>query len=343
MNIQTITHKDISLISLTNPGELEIKYLKNNFGFDTLHLEDYINRIQAPKIEVFKNYSLIVVDFPFFKENGTNHPPTKPLEKTNKPLIESLINIPKNVPLPQFPAPSRKRRIVINQVNFFIGKDYVVILHEGNLDPINNIFSLCQGSLQSRDEYMSDGTVFLAYRILDALVDSCFPILNELSATIDKIDRELENPKSERTLEMISVTRRNIVVFHTMIKPIIPLFKQLEEGKYKELNGTMKLFWGNIVDHLQKIWERIEDNRELLEGISASHESFLASRTTEIVKVLTIFSTIILPLTLFASIYGMNIKGLPVANENYAFFALMLLMVFTAAVMLYIFKLKRWF
>lgn len=345
MNIQTVTFQSVSFINVTNPGKFEVKYLKNNFSFDTLHLDDYINKIQTPKVEVYKNYSLIVLDIPYFS-NGTNNISVEEA-KASPSLLESLLKIPRatlsSVPLPQFPTLEKKKRILSAHINFFIGEDYLVILHDGALNPINEIFSLCQKTLQNRNDYMGNGSVFLAYRIIDVLIDSCFPVLNELSTTIDAIDRELENPKSEKTLENISVTRRNIVVFHTMIKPIIPLFRQLEEGRYKELNGSMQSFWENVLDHLQKIWDRLEDNRELLEGISVSHESFLTSKTNGIVKVLTIFSTIVLPLTLIASIYGMNINGLPEARQSYSFVFLMIFMTGIAVAMLAVFKLKRWF
>ncbi len=346
MNIQTVTFQNISFINVTNPGKLEIKYLKNNFGFDTLLLDDYINKIQTPKVEVFKNYNLIVLDFPYFKGSKVNG---KTNGKETNPIIDSLLKLPKAtlsqvpLPLPQFPITEKQRRISSTQVDFFVGKDYLVLLHEDNLPTINEIFSLCQKTLHNRSEYMGNGSTFLSYRLIDALVDSCFPVINELTSAIDKIDKEVENYESKTTIEDISVTRRNMVYFQTMIKPVVPIFRELEEGKYKELNGNMQPFWGNVLDHLLKIWDRLEDNRELLEGISESYESYLASRTNEIVKVLTVFSTIVLPLTLFASIYGMNIRGLPAAEQPFAFNVLVLLMLGIAAFMLIVFKFKRWF
>lgn len=349
MNIQTVTFNNTSFVSVIGPGELELKYLRNNFGFDPLNLEDYINKTQVPKIEVYKNYSLVVLDFPFLnvpRPNG-NNANKKDQEKPASITLESLLNIRQatfsSVPFPQFYSHEKKRKILASQVYFFIGKDHVVILHEGVLPPINDIFSACQKTLKNRNEYMGQGPVFLAYRIIDALVDTCFSVMNELASTIDKIDRGLESRKSQDTIEDISVTRRNIVVFQTMIKPIIPLFRQLEEGKYKELNGSMQPFWSNVLDHIQKIWDRLEDTRELIEGISTSTESLLTLKTNEIIKVLTIFSAIILPLNLLASIYGMNIEGLPFANEPFSFVILNTSMLTIGAVMLLLFRIKRWF
>lgn len=347
MNIQTINHRNLSFINVTNPGELEVKHLTRNFGFDVLHLDDFINKIQTPKIEVFKNYCLIVLDFPTFTQNNQNGA-SQPKEPETTSTFQNLLKLPRatlsSVPvsLPSFPQSEKRKRIQSSQVNFFIGKDYLVVLHDGVLDSINEIFKFCQKTLAHRNELMGDGPVFLAYRIIDVLVDSCFPLINELSTTIDLIDRELENAQSQKRIGDISMSRRNIVYFQTMIKPSIPLFRHLEDGKYKELNGTMQPFWGNIVDHLSKIWERLEDSRELLEGISRSYESYLTSKTNEIVKVLTIFSAIILPLNLLAGIYGMNIP-LPLFHENYVFIALMGTMFLLSVVMLITFKWKDWF
>lgn len=345
MNIQTVTHNNISFVNVVNPGELEIKYLKNNFKFSQLYLDDYLNKTQVPKVEINKDYTLIVLDFPIFNSNGINN--AQKDKQEGKSFFSRLEDIKTTtqsfVPLPSFPPNYKQRRILINQLDFFIGKDYLVIIHNGNLAPVNNIFTLCQKTLQNRNKYIAQGPVFLAYCIIDNLVNTCFPVISELSSTIDKIDRELEDPRTENPLESISVTRRNLVVFHTMIKPIIPIFRQIEEGKYKELNGVMQPYWSNVLDHLLKIWDRLEDNKELLEGISSSHESFLTARTNEIVKVLTIFSAIILPLNLFASIYGMNIRGLPSANEGDAFVLIIGLMILTTIGMLFIFKLRKWF
>ncbi|EKD64507.1 MAG: hypothetical protein ACD_50C00362G0001 [uncultured bacterium] len=225
----------------------------------------------------------------------------------------------------------------------FVGKDYVVTLHEEVLPPIDHIFSQCQKTLHHRELYMGQGSVFLAYKMIDALVDNCFPVINELIITIEKVDRELEDKNTQTVLEEISITRRNIVFFQTMIKPILPLFEELEEGQHEPLSKNMGFYWSNINDHLKKIAHRLEDSRELIEGISESNESHIASKTNEVIKVLTIFSTVILPLNLVASIYGMNIVGLPLAQDKFSFLILLLTMLVISFIMLLIFKARQWF
>lgn len=336
MNIQTVTYDGLSFLNVHKPQELEIKFLRKTYGFNPLNLEDYVNKTQIPKIEVYKEYTLVVLDFPYINQNG-------PVPAKTQATVSGKKSLPlPQIPLPHFPAASKKKRILVADVDFFIGHDYLVILHENTTPQIDEVFALCQQTIRHRQDLMGEGSVFLFYRLVDILVDSSFTLLDELSSTIDTIDKKLSETRSPDIVEDISVTRRNIVVFQTMIKPALPIFADLEKGKYEKLNMNMSTFWSNILDHLQKISDRLEDNRELIEGISVSNESLLTSRTNETIKVLTMFSAIILPLTLLASVYGMNIIGLPFANHPGALLIIALVMLILAFGMVFVFKYKNW-
>ena len=345
MNIQTVKFANTSFVNVVRPADLEIKYLINNFGFSKLHLEDYIHRSQIPKIETLKNYSLIVLDFPAFETNDQNNN-QKPTNNGKHSAWDVLHVSPPplaSIPLLQFSSGEKRKVITSSQVVFFIGKDFLVVLHSSRLSPINEIFSLCQKAIKYREEFLSQGPVFLAYKIIDSLVDASFLVVNEITTMIDQIDRQFENRSMRNPLEETSLTRRNIVVFHTIIKPSLTLFRELSEGEYKELNDIMKSYWSNILNHLQRVWYRLEDCRELIEGISTSNESLIASKTNQIVMVLTIFSAIILPLNLLASIYGMNVRTLPYAGESFSFTLIFGIMAATAIIMLIVFKWRKWF
>ena len=329
MNIQTVTHNGISFLNIHNPQELEIKFLRKNYGFNPLNLEDYLNKTQVPKIEIYKGYTHIVLDFPSFDQNGTQKS-----SDTKNDLAQKL--------LAHFPSTAQKKRVLTGHVAFFIGRDYLVVLHDEKTPQIDEIFALCQQALRNREDFMGEGSVFLFYRLADVLVDATLAIVNDVSATIDFIDRELAQNRSPYVVEDISVTRRNIVVFQTMIKPLLPIFTDLEKGVYKELNSAMTPFWSNILDHLQKIWERLEDNKELIIGISESNESLLTVKTSETIKILTIFSAIMLPLNLLASVYGMNVINLPFAQSPLGVAIILFTMILISGIMLMIFKYRNW-
>ena len=95
-----------------------------------------------------------------------------------------------------------------------------------------------------------------------------------------------------------------------MIKPLLPIFADLEKGRYKKLNGEMSDYWSNLLDHLQKIWERLEDNKELIAGIASSNESILSNRSNELVKFLTVVTSISFPFVIVNNLYSMNVRGL---------------------------------
>jgi magnesium transporter len=338
MNVQSINYQGLYFINVAKPTDFEMKFLKNTYNFDSLILEDYLHKTQIPKIENHKNYNLMVFRFPIFSDNVPQNSHQFPLFGENP----SQNPHQHEAHSPIVYAHSKKRRLTSSYVNFFISNEYVVVLHEGTLPKIDEIFSLCQRTLHNRTEYMGKGTAYLAYKIIDALTDDCFPAVNELTATIDRVDKALEEKQSQKTLEEISTIRRNLVVFHTMIKPILPLLKELKEGKHVELNGTMRPFWGNVLDHMQKVWDRVEDNGELIEGISRSNESLLMTQTNIALRVLTVITVIILPLQVLGGFYGMNVEGLPFTKGPWVFEIHIGMILSIVIPLIIIFKLKRW-
>lgn len=325
MNVQTINFQGLYFINVSKPTDFEMKFLKNNYNFNLLNLEDYLYRTQIPKIENYEKYDLLVLRFPVFSENIPEN------------IHQYGIHLPKMI------VHSSKRKLTTSYVDFFVSDEYVVVLHDGLLPKIDHIFALCQKTLHNRAEYMGKGSVFLMYKIIDALVDDCFPAVNEITSAIDRADKDLEVKQSQKTLEEISTIRRNLVVFHTMIKPILPLFKELKEGKHKRFNGQMNSFWRNILDHLQKIMDRVEDNRELIEGISESNESFIMTQTNLIIRVLTVITVIIMPLQVLGGFYGMNVEGLPFTRGPWTMEIHIGMILAIVIPLVAIFKIKRWF
>lgn len=308
MTIPTIQHKGLSFINLTKPSQEEIEFLHKQFGFSMLNLEDYLYKTQIPKIEMYKAYSLVVLDVPFIQQTD------------RKKESSSRFSMPPNVltnktSQPQFSAAPRNKRIMVGEVNFFIGKDYVVVLHDEKTPQIDDLFQLCVNEPKRKDELMGKGSVYLFYRIADVLVDASFPYVEDITNTIDYIDRRLEENSSASVIEDISMTRRNIVVFETMMKPALTIFADLEKGKYNKFNDNMMQYWSNILDHIQKISERLEDNKELIHGIAASHESILSKRSNDLVKFLTVITSISFPFVIVNNLYSMNVEGLPFADQ----------------------------
>ena len=329
MNIPKVTHKGLSFINVNTPTENDVKFLNKTFGFSMLNLEDYLYKTQIPKIETYKDYSLLVVDVPYINQTVKGKKDTRKLGTGR-------------IALPTFPKIPRKKRINVGEVDFFIGKDYLVVIHDEKTSQIDELFEICSLNEKQREDLMGKGPVYLLYRIIDMLVDASMNYVEDISNMIDYIDRQLDERRSHAVIEDISMTRRNIVVFETMIKPALPIFSDLEKGKYKELNGEMMPYWSNILDHLQKIWERLEDNKELIQGISLSHESVLSNRSNELVKFLTVITSISFPFVIVNNLYSMNVNGLPFADHPWIVTVLFLIIFSGGLLIIAYFKYRDW-
>jgi magnesium transporter len=337
MKIPTVTHNGLSFINLNKPTEEEMRFLNKNFGFSMLNLEDYLYKTQIPKIETYKDYSLLVMDVPYVARTGK----LKKEKNDGKPFfIPNAVS--SKISLPIFPKTPRNKRISVGEVDFFVGHDYVVVLHDDKTPQIDELFEMCKITSKQREELMGLGPVYLLYRIIDILVDAAFSYIEDITKTIDYIDKQLEENSSSKVIEDISMTRRNIVVFETMIKPALPIYSDLEKGKYKDLNGDMVQYWSNILDHLQKIWERLEDNKELIQGISSSHESILSNRSNELVKFFTLVTAMAFPFVLVNNLYSMNVMGLPYAREPWIVWVLFILAFTGGGFVLLYFKYRDW-
>jgi magnesium transporter len=333
MNVPTVIHNGLSFINVNKPTTEQLTFLNKNFGFSMLHLEDYLYKTQIPKIEVDEDYSLFVMDVPHIQQGKTKG-------AGNRKAMPNILS--NRMPFPAPPRSGKRKRINIGEVDFFIGKDYLVVLHDDRTPQIDELFDMCKITSKHREDLMGKGAVYLLYRIADILVDATFGYVEDITATIDYIDRQLEETSGTALIEDISVTRRNIVVFETMIKPLLPIFGDLEKSKYPKLNGEMVDYWSNLLDHVQKIWERLEDNKELIAGIASSNESVLSNRSNELVKFLTVITSISFPFVIVNNLYSMNVKGLPYANEPWIVSVLFLAILAGGVGIIVYFKYRDW-
>jgi magnesium transporter len=190
---------------------------------------------------------------------------------------------------------------------------------------------------------MGRSSGFLLYLIIDKLVDYCFPILNKIDANIEQVEDQIFEDKVRRTVLDISIIRRDIIAFRRIVKPLIPVIGSLERKSRPVLEEEMEEYFGDISDHLSKIWDTLEDYKEVIEGLSDTINSLTSNRINDIIKILTIMSVILLPLTLISGIYGMNI-GLPGADlpYPYAFMIVLGIMLAVIVTMLAFFRWRKW-
>ena len=226
----------------------------------------------------------------------------------------------------------------------FTGANYVVTVHSGNLRPLIRLFNECEKNSELRNQMMADrSSGMLMYRILDVLVDYCFPIVYKLNAMIDTLEEQIFDSRDKSVVRNISLLRRDILAYRRITRPQIGLFEILEKSQFSVLgNLNTGVYFGDLADHMRRLWADLEDLKEVIEGLHDTHAALISNNTTETMRVLTIIATIVLPLTVVSGLYGMNVEPLPFKGSGVGFWIVLGTMGFIASAMVIFFKIRRW-
>jgi len=303
LNLESLTWGDLTWVNIESPTERETEYLAQNYPFHPLDLDDCLSRKQRPKIDEYKGYLFLVLHFPIFSK-------------------EARVTTP-------------------SQVSVFIGENYLITLHKGELKPLVKLFRECQIDEESRQENFSQGSGYLLYRIIDRLVDYCLPILNKIGDNIEDVEDDIFSDKMPGAIKGISMLRRDVISFRRIIWPMRAVIGSLEPKIRRFTKMDMAVYFGDMVDHVDKIWDALDEYKEVIEGLNDTHDSLATNRTNEVIRMLTIIATVLLPVTVVASIYGMNIP-LPFQNSSYSLLFVFLIMLTIISGMLYFFHHQRW-
>ncbi|MFC1969819.1 magnesium transporter CorA family protein [Chloroflexota bacterium] len=269
-HIQSVTQGKLTWFYIENPGSKEVEFLDQRFNFHPLDLDDVLSRIQRPKVDEYEDYLFLVLHFPVFDK--------------------------------------RNRITRSSEVDIFIGENYVVTVHcSANLKPLAKFFHECEIHKESRETYLGRSSGFLLYHILDRLVTYCFPILNKITQNIDDIEDIIFEQTVPQTVHRISLLRRDLISFRRVIHPQIAVIETLENEEYPFFREEQEIYFGDIADHIRKIWDGLEDCKEVVDGLAETSNWLTSNRIQEIMRVLTIIMAIITPATLVTSFFGMNI------------------------------------
>jgi magnesium transporter len=305
LRIEEINWGDLRWVNIEKPTRAETEYLAQDYPFHPLDLDDCLSRIQRPKIDEYDEYLFIVFHFPLF---------SKEAEVT-----------------------------VASQLSIFIGKNYLITLHDGALKPLVKLFRDCQTSEQACQANMKSSG-YLLYRITDILVDYCLPITNKIMYNLEKVEDELFDTGGRTTVvKEISVLRRDIISNRRIIWSMKGVIGSLEYRTGRYTTEDMEVFWGDVVDHVDKIWDTLDECKEIIEGLKDTNDSLSSHHTNETMRILTVIATIMMPLTLVASIYGMNVALPLVGDESLvSFIVIITIMVAVIMIMLFFFRSRRW-
>ena len=303
--MDTISLGRFKWINIERPTEKETEYLAAQFPFHELELDDCLSRIQRPKVDHDEgdDYLFMVFQFPIFHKEA--------------------------------------RVTTASQVSVFLGKDYLVTLHEGNLKPLTAFVRDFEVNEDTRQEFMLHSPSFLLYNILDRLVTYCFPILNKIGSHIEQVEAEIFDEDARETVRELSMLWKDVISYQRMIKPQNEVFEWLEKSELLIIKEDADVYFGDLADHNRKIMDSLDEYKEWVKGLNDNIGTLTSFRINQVMRLLTVISVILLPLTLVSGILGMNVSPMPLEG-NTPIIIILITMIVIVVGMLTFFRIRRW-
>jgi magnesium transporter len=277
--------------------------LATRFGWHELDFEDVLSKRQRPKIDEYSDYLFIVLHFPRY-------------DKTIGRLNTAELDV-------------------------FLGPDYLVTLPNVELLPVSYLFARCEDDERLRTELFSKGSGYLLYHVLDDLFDYCFPILDKIAHKLDRIEDEMFEGRSFEVVRDISNVKQEIISYRKIIKPERSTLRVLERHVERFLREDLELYFDDVVDAAERIWDLLDNYKEVVEALEDTNEAVISHHQGDVLRILTVIATIALPLTVIASIFGMNVL-FPGEDTAPAFWVIVASMATALVGMVALFRYKGW-
>jgi len=282
-----------------------VNELRRRFGWHALDVEDVLSKRQRPKVDDYadEGYLFGVLNFPAYDKNV--------------------------------------QRLNAAELDFFLGPDYLVTIPNVDLLPVSRLFSRCVEDEEFRVGLFAKGTGRLLYEVLDDLYDYCFPILLKIDHKLDSIEDDIEDRRSEEIVTDISKVKQEIISYRKIVKPQRPVLRLLERHIERFLPENLELYFDDLVDASERIWDDLDNFKEVVEALEDTNESVISHRQNDVLRVLTVVSVILLPLTLVTGIFGMNVR-FPGWETSAGFWTILGVMLAIAGGLVGFFRFKRW-
>jgi magnesium transporter len=231
------------------------------------------------------------------------------------------------------------RKFHVEQVSMILGKNMVISFQEkegDTFDAVRNRLRSGKGRIQKA------GSDYLLYTLVDTIIDNYFILLEKMGDVIEEVEEDLLLGPGESTLTQLYNLKRDTVVLRRSIWPLREVVHKLERDDMKLIKKETRLYLRDVYDHTIRIIETIENFRDMLSSMVDLYQSTLSNRMNVVMKVLTIISTIFIPLTFIAGIYGMNFEYMPELGWKYGYLGVWIIMITVVFIMLFFFRKKKW-
>lgn len=305
MSTTVLSHGRVTWTNIILPTEEDIDQLRATYPqIHPLNLRDCLNDLEFPKIDQYDDYLFLVIQLPVWD----------PQKKISHPA----------------------------EVDILISSGVLITSHTGELQTLNNLFAQAQADEETREKLMDSGASPLLYEILHELIDYCYPMMNKVNQNIRHIEDHLFHAETEHILQDIAIVRRDVIAMRHIIRPQYDVILTLENGNWPFIHNDLTLYWSNLGDHLAQLRAMLDEFMDVVNGLSDTIDTLASHRIDGVVRVLTLITILTAPLTLLATVFGINVDLLPHQFHPILFFSVNILGIGLTLVLLRYLKRKRW-
>ena len=301
--MKTTSYKNISWIDFEKPDKESTYYLQENFNIHPLAIEEFVTPTIRPKATEYQNCIFLTIHIPLFDAT----------ERTTYP----------------------------GELDIVITKEHLITGHKQEIYQLTKFFRKLEASEGHKRIYMSETPAHLLYHLLERLIESCFPRLDHIHKNIDVIETHVFNGDEKEMVREISIAKRDILNFRRTLKPQRSILESLAQMETRFIPAELKAYYQDLIGTNIRLWSSLESAKETIESLEKTNNSLLSNKLNLTMKVLTIFSAVMLPMTVYSNILAMS-ASIPFGTHPFGFWIHMGIMFFLSLMTIALFKLKKW-
>lgn len=301
--MKTVEFKNVSWIDFSDPGADDVMYLQENFNIHPLAIEEFVTPTIRPKATQYDGCLFLTIHIPLFDtETRTTYP---------------------------------------GELDIVLTRDHLITGHSNGIYQLEKFFRELEESEGKRRLYMGKTPAHLLYHLLDILLESCFPRLDHIHKKLIHIEDKVFHGKEKEMVFEISLVKRDLLNFRRTLKPQRTILESLYQKESTLIAPELKPYFQDLVGTNIRLWNALESNKETIESMEETNNSLLSNKLDHTMKILTVFSAIMMPMTVYSNILAMS-ADIPFGKSPHAFVIHVTIMFFISIITIILFKSKKW-
>ena len=301
--MKKIKHNNVTWVDFPSPGADDVSYLREHFDIHPLTIEEFFTPTYRPKATSYSNCIFLTIHIPLFD--------------------------------------SKNRTTYSGELDIVLTEHHLITGHIDHIFELDTFFGELKKSEEKRTEYMGKTPVHLLYSLLEILLESCFPRLDHIHENLLNIENQVFNGKEKEMVYEISVVKRDILNFRRTLKPQKHIIESLAQMKSPLIPSDLAPYFQDLIGTNIRLWNALESNKETVESMEETNNSLLSNKLDVTMKVLTVFSAVMMPMTVYSNVLAMS-TDIPFGKSPHAFIIHTTIMIMISAFTIITFKLKKW-